>query len=188
MDPSLVRIIGSTGKEGKGENQFAQPRGICIDSVTKEIFVVDCNNHRVQVYHLSSLAYIRQIGKGVQGDAPGALNYAVGVCLDDANQIYVADTNNHRIAVFNRITGGHVRNISSQGTAPGFLFSPYGVCVDTYEGVLYVADYDNHRVQAFNKNSGEFIRAIGLGYGSGDGQLNQPIVICIDYEFDHLLV
>jgi hypothetical protein len=26
-----VRIIGNSGKEGKGENQFSQPRGICMD-------------------------------------------------------------------------------------------------------------------------------------------------------------
>ena len=188
MDPGAVRVIGNTGKEGKGENQFAQPRGICVDSRTKEVFIVDCNNHRIQVYHLNSLAYIRQIGKGVQGDSPGALNYAVGICLDDNNQIYVADTNNHRVVVFNRITGGHVRNISSQGTVPGCLYSPYGVCVDLYTNILYVADYDNHRIQTFNKETGEHIRVIGSGFGSGDGQMNQPIVVCIDYEMDTLLV
>lgn len=188
MDPSLVRIIGNTGKEGKGENQFTQPRGVCVDNATKELFVVDCNNHRIQVYHLNSLAYIRQIGKGLHGDAPGSLNYPVGLCLDDRNQLFVADTNNHRIVVFNRVTGGHVRSIGSQGTARGCLYSPYGVCIDMYTNVLYVADYDNHRVQAFNKDTGEFIRIIGLGYGTEDGQMNQPIVVCIDYEMDYLLV
>lgn len=188
MDPSLVRIIGNTGKEGKGENQFAQPRGVCVDNATKELFVVDCNNHRIQVYHLNSLAYIRQIGKGVQGDTPGSLNYAVGVCLDDKNQLYVADTNNHRVVVFNRVTGGHVRTIGSQGSTRGCLNSPYGVCIDMYTNVLYVADYDNHRVQALHKDTGEFIRIIGAGLGSEDGQMNQPIVVCIDYEMDYLLV
>ena len=112
----------------------------------------------------------------------------MGICLDDNNQIYVADTNNHRVVVFNRITGGHVRNISSQGTVPGCLYSPYGVCVDLYTNILYVADYDNHRIQTFNKETGEHIRVIGSGFGSGDGQMNQPIVVCIDYEMDTLLV
>lgn len=64
---SNIRIIGVSGKEGKGESQFAQPRGVCINRETKEIFVVDCNNHRIQVFHLYSLAFIRQIGKGIQG-------------------------------------------------------------------------------------------------------------------------
>jgi hypothetical protein len=30
-----IRVIG-TGREGKGENQFSQPRGICMDNNTKE--------------------------------------------------------------------------------------------------------------------------------------------------------
>jgi DNA-binding beta-propeller fold protein YncE len=159
-----------------------------VDAKTKEIFIVDCNNHRIQVYHLNSLAYIRQIGNGEQGDAPGRLNYAVGICMDDNKQIFVADTNNHRVVVFNRITGQHIRVIGAHGTAPGFMCSPYGVCVDMYTNILYVTDYDNHRVQAFNKDTGELVRVIGAGFGSGNGQMNQPIVVCIDYELDHLLV
>eukprot|EP01031_Cornospumella_fuschlensis_P041593 gene41593-50758_t len=47
-DLKNVRIIGSTNKEGRGENQFAQPRGVCINHETKELFIVDCNNHRIQ--------------------------------------------------------------------------------------------------------------------------------------------
>ena len=118
MGDTSVRIIGNVGgREGRGENQFAQPRGICINPMTKELYIVDCNNHRIQVYHLNSLAYIRQIGKGVQGSSTGSLNYAVGICLDDANQLFVADTNNHRIAVFNPITGVHMRSIGAHGGA-----------------------------------------------------------------------
>ena len=118
-----VRVIG-TGVEGRADNQFNQPRGICVDSRTREIFVVDCNNHRIQVFHQRSLAFIRSIGRGVSGQADGFLNYAVGVCLDDAQQLYVADTNNHRIAVFHQATGQLVRNIGRHGTALGLLNSP----------------------------------------------------------------
>lgn len=193
MDPSSlndqsIRIIGMSGKEGKGENQFAQPRGICMDSKTKEVFIVDCNNHRIQVYHLNSLAYIRQIGKGIQGNSIGTLNYAVGICMDDVNQLFVADTNNHRIAIFNRVTGVHSHSIGSHGTANGLFNSPYGVCIDIYTNLLYVADYDNNRVQVFDKESGEFVKVIGYGFGNGPGQMNQPIVVCIDYDKGHILV
>eukprot|EP01035_Chromulina_nebulosa_P020833 gene20833-27001_t len=184
-----VRIIGSSGREGKSENQFAQPRGICIDPRTKEIYVVDCNNHRIQVYHLHSLAFIRQIGgKTVFGSSLSSLNYAVGICMDDSKQIFVADTNNHRIVVFNHFTGIHVRNIGSQGALAGYLNSPYGVCVNKASGLLYVADYDNNRVQVFNKETGEYERSIGSGAGTAEGQMNQPIAVCIDDEKSVLLV
>ena len=123
---SRIRIIGN-GVEGRTENHFTQPRGICIDRETKELFVVDCNNHRICVFSLISLAFIRQIGRGVQGSGPGHLNYAVGACLDFKNHhIYVADTNNHRVSVFDQFTGAFIRCIGYHGSGRGELNSPYG--------------------------------------------------------------
>eukprot|EP00981_Chlorochromonas_danica_P009740 scaffold2801_cov161-Ochromonas_danica.AAC.20 len=183
-----IRILGTTGKEGKGENQFAQPRGVCINHETKELFVVDCNNHRIQVYHLLSLAYIRQIGKGTQGNSPGCLMYPVGICMDQANNIFVADTNNHRIVVFNYLTGGFIRTIGSQGAANGCLNCPYGVCIDHSTNLLYVADYENNRVQVFDSETGDFIKVIGKGFGKAPGKFNQPIDVCIDQDTNYLYV
>ena len=188
MSHSEVRIIGTSGVEGSGEQQLAQPRGICVDAKAKEIYVCDCNNHRIQVYSTITLSFIRQIGRGVQGSVPGCLNYAVGICLDDNNHIFVADTNNHRIVVFNQMTGSFIRTIGYHGITPGALSSPYGVCVDKFSGMLFVADYENHRIQVFNKENGEFVRIIGSGFGAGPGQLNQPIVICIDDDNGNLFV
>ena len=31
-----IRVIGVSGREGKGENHFSQPRGVCINPATKE--------------------------------------------------------------------------------------------------------------------------------------------------------
>jgi len=108
--------------------------------------------------------------------------------MDDANQLFVADTNNHRIVVFCQTTGAHLRNIGSMGSLPGYLFSPYGVCVDCNTGSLFVADYDNHRVSVFCKETGEYKRTIGLGHGAEPGQLNQPIVLALDMDTDRLFV
>lgn len=125
-NPNIIRVIGS-GNEGRTDNQFAQPRGICIDEEAKELYIVDCNNHRICVFSVISLTFIRQIARGVQGSSPGCLNYAVGACLDTKNEkIYVADTNNHRISVFNKKTGVHLQSIGSFGTGYGLLNSPYG--------------------------------------------------------------
>jgi DNA-binding beta-propeller fold protein YncE len=195
----LIRVLGTSGREGKGEGQFAQPRGICINHLTKELFVVDCNNHRIQVFHLLSLSFIRQIGKGIQGSGPGLLMYPVGICMASAvssspfaHHIYVADTNNHRIVVFNHITGAYVRSIGSQGTGLGCLNCPYGVYCDGYEGLLYVADYENNRIQVFDIETGNFIRMYGGsksgGPGNGKNQFNQPIDVTIDHEFNYLIV
>jgi DNA-binding beta-propeller fold protein YncE len=182
-----IRIIGTSGVEGKGDNQLNQPRGIWIDINYKEIYVCDCNNHRISVFSSVTLAHIRHIGRGIQGTSLGCLNYAVGLCLDDSKHIYVADTNNHRIAVFHQLTGAQINTIGSQGTSPGKLSSPYGVCVDKSTGSLFVADYENHRIQVFNKDTGAFERIIG-SYGVEAGQFNKPIVSCIDEDNGNLFV
>jgi DNA-binding beta-propeller fold protein YncE len=184
-----IKIIGASGREGKGEGQFAQPRGVCINHATKELFVVDCNNHRIQVFHLLSLSFIRQIGKGQQGSGPGFLTYPVGVCIDEEGHfLYVADTNNHRIVVFNYITGVYIRSIGSQGAEQGSLNCPYGVFVDATDRQLYVADYENNRIQVFDCETGNYLRMYGNGSGSGPGQFNQPIDVCLDVDLGHLIV
>lgn len=184
----LIRILGQTNREGKGESQFTQPRGVCINPVTKEVFVVDCNNHRIQVFHLQSLAFVRQIGKGTQGNNPGFLTYPVGIAMDERGHLFVSDTNNHRIVVFNHLTGAYVRSIGSQGSSVGCLNCPYGVCVDPTTNYLYIADYENNRVQVFDGCTGAFVKVIGDGVGSGPGQFSQPIDVCIDQDQDFLLV
>ena len=61
---SLVRVIGNV--EGQADNQFSQPRGVCVDPRSKTVFVIDNNNHRIQLYNLRSLAYIRTIPSNTQ--------------------------------------------------------------------------------------------------------------------------
>ena len=184
----MIRILG-TGIEGRSENHFAQPRGICLDQITKELFVCDCNNHRILVFSSLTLAYKRQIGRGIQGSSPGCLNYAVGICLDAKRRhLIVADTNNHRICIFNQETGVHIVNIGSHGNAEGQLSSPYGVIIDVSKDCLFVTDYDNHRVQVYDLRTRYYVRTIGLGMGSGPGQFNQPIMPCIDEETGYLYV
>jgi DNA-binding beta-propeller fold protein YncE len=184
----IISIGNANCKEGKGENQFAQPRGVCLNPLTKEMFVVDCNNHRIQVIHMLSQSFIRQIGKG-PGNAPGSLMYPVGICMDDRNHIFVADTNNHRIVKFNHLTGTLVNMFGSQGLAPGCFHCPYGLCVDNERQELFVADYENHRIQVLDSETGKFIRLIGSGPpGRQNGEFHQPIDVCLDVDKQKLFV
>jgi DNA-binding beta-propeller fold protein YncE len=164
---SSVRTIGNV--EGQADNQFSQPRDVCVDHATKTVFVVDNNNHRIQLFNLHSLAFIKTIGLSSSSVHPSnffgsmgrLLNSPVGCCLDRDGQLFVSDTNNHRIVVFNHVSGELVRTISQQGSLRGFLNSPYGICVDSEQGHLYVADYHNHRIQVFHKDTGDLVHVFG---------------------------
>jgi sugar lactone lactonase YvrE len=194
----ISRIIGTV--EGSADNQFSQPRGMCLCQRTQEIFVVDSNNHRIQVFDLRSLAFIRTIGEktmpplnfmaaghgnlGVNSNER-VLGTPMSCCLDDEGCLYVSDTTYHRIMVFNQYTGEALRTISSQGSLDGFINKPYGICIDQKQGHVYVADHHNHRIQVFNKDSGIFIKTIGY-YGTtpgmSPGQFNEPISVAIDFD------
>ena len=195
-----VRIIGSS--EGAADNQFSQPRSICLNPRTREVFVVDSNNHRVQIFDLRSLAYIRTIGEKHHhtfafaagfgnGLSDPVLNSPVSCCLDNAGHLYVSDTNSHRIVVFDQKTGEVVRTISRQGSLTGFVNKPYGICIDSKTGYLYVADYHNHRVQVFDSETCAFVMDIGhfgTSPGNAPGQFNEPIAVAVDQEHSTLLV
>ena len=47
-------------------------------------------------------------------------------------------------------------------------------------GNVYVADCNNNRIQVFTAE-GQFVTKFGR-YGSGDGELDQPIGVCSDSE------
>jgi len=204
MSTQAVRIIGSS--EGAADNQFSMPRGICVCSRTKQVFVVDSNNNRVQVFDLRSLAYIRTIGDNhihtLAFTAAGyggmdlnindrVLGNPMSCCVDNSGRLYVSDTNSHRIAVFDQETGDLLRTISRQGSLAGFVNKPCGLALDLLAGHLYVADCHNHRVQVFDKDSGTFVRSIGLygtTPGNAIGQFNEPVDVALDSENKKLLV
>ena len=61
--------------------------------------------------------------------------------------VYVADTFNDRIQVFDA-DGEFVDSIASSGSAPGQVFSPFGIAFNS-DGALFVTDTDNNRIQKF---------------------------------------
>eukprot|EP00731_Ephydatia_muelleri_P034583 Em0066g21a len=101
-------------------------------------------------------------------------NKPISVAIHDNGDIYVGSTV-HCIYVFDQ--AGQLKNtIGSRGSGDGQFSYPYGISIKG--DVLYVADRYNHRVQKLT-SSGKFLHKFGQG-GSGQGQLNCPVVVIID--------
>jgi NHL repeat len=98
-------VAGSNGVSGSSSSTMAYPLAVRIDRLGN-LFVVDNNNHRIQLYcrypGVSSTARTI-IGTGSQGSTPTTLTFPTGLALDSDLNIYVADTSNHRIQKFTRI-------------------------------------------------------------------------------------
>ncbi|CAF1129196.1 unnamed protein product [Adineta steineri] len=134
---------------GQELNQFDCPTGIFIDK-NKNIFIVDCANHRVVEWKYN--AKEGQIIAGGNGKANrmNQLNYPQEVIVDDFGRIYVADNGNSRIMRWceGKEEGEIVVGGNNEGYRSNQLYSPHDLSFDD-EGNLYVVDSLRARILKF---------------------------------------
>jgi len=123
-----------------GDGQFAGPGKVTVDS-SDNIYVIDLQNHRVQVFDSAGNFLFKF---GTFGIYNGEFDRPNGIAVDNLKQIYVSDTNNNRIQVFDS-TGNFLTVLGSQGTGDGQFDHPSGLAV----GSLAIADDFNSRIQVF---------------------------------------
>ena len=100
----------------------------------------------------------------------------LGVAFSNSDEMFVTNNSSHCIEVINKQQGNVLRTIGSSGSGNLQFSIPNSMIIRGK--MVYVTDQNNGRVQKFT-TSGEFISTFG-SYGSGDGQLNTPVGICID--------
>ena len=160
------QTIGTTGVPGNSHGVFNYPISVCVDTENNRLFVLDYNNHRVEVFSTESQKYLLTIcNTGFAGADNNQLNYPQGICLSVSTGIlYVADTKNHRIQLFDSCTGSYVYTFGDTGIASSDttkFHSPVSVCIDDHRNYLYISEWDNDRVQVLDGAKGEFKGSIG---------------------------
>ena len=109
--------------ESAVDGQLTFPQGLALDR--GELFVADCEEHRIAVYDALTLCYRRSFGS--VGEGPGELSYPYS-CVVVNGEVIVADVGNHRLMVFSR-EGAYRRTIGKQGTGPVEFNQPRSVAV-----------------------------------------------------------
>jgi len=160
------QTIGNTGIPGSTHDVFNYPISVCIDEENNRLFVLDYNNHRVEVFSTESGKYLLTIcSTGVAGSDNNQLNYPQGICLSVSTGIlYVADTKNHRIQLYDSCTGSYVFTFGDTGIPSSDnckFHSPVSVCIDEHNNYLYISEWDNDRIQILDATTGEFKGSIG---------------------------
>ena len=113
---------------------------------------------------------------GKRGKANDELDMPRGLALDEPNQlIYMADWENSRIQVVS-FAGKFLKRFGQ-----GILKLPWGIAVT--EDNVFVTDCDLHALIKFSKKDYQLVRRTGTK-GEGEGQLNHPCGLCIDYNTD----
>ena len=113
---------------------------------------------------------------GKEGKANNELYDPTGLALDEPNQlIYIADCYNSRIQVVS-FAGKFLKRFGQ-----GILKQPWGIAVT--EDNVFVTDWILHALLQFSKKDYKLVRRTGTK-GRGEGQLNYPEGLCIDYNGD----
>ncbi len=145
--------VQSFGGYGTFVGRFDFPSGVYL-SPLGEVFVVDQNNDRVQVFDRNG-AFKRLFplgsAEGSGGLGPNRSGRSQGITGDASGRIYVADAFQSLIRVFDE-QGNFLSTIGAYGQAQGQLRSPSGLAV-TPNAQLLVASANNGRLEVFGLDS-----------------------------------
>ena len=171
--------LASIGKEGHGALEFDWPKAISIHPQTKNVYVTEANNHRVQILK-PDLTFLRKIGavdkegKPRKGTGVGEFNIPLGVAFDKAGRVYITDAVNDRIQVFTE-DDKFIAEFGDKGKGDGQLRFPSVVCIDKND-ILYVTEVDNHRVSVFKIDSSRTTSRHPVSHPKASRSASQPVL------------
>ena len=149
------QFLAAVGAGGSGPLQFSYPTDIAFNTSSKRVYVVENQNHRIQIlnFDLSS-----SISFGKEGSGKGCFDCPKSVACDSTGNVYVADSRNDHIQVFTA-EGKFLRMFGRHGEGWGELGCPIGVAIDTSD-MVYVSELCNYRVSVFT-SEGQFVTSFG---------------------------
>jgi DNA-binding beta-propeller fold protein YncE len=141
------------GPRGGGDNEpietrpgyFSNVHGIAIDQKTRQVFVNDRNNHRIQVFDENG-KYLREWKVDA---SPSSLHL---LYIGSGNTIWTFDRTTNKMVEWD-LQGHLLYAWGTMGNFPGALWGVHGMSVDQ-DGNLYLAEVDNGRVEKFTPKAG----------------------------------
>ena len=140
---SSTSIVAGNGTAGSTSVMLNTPQGIFVD-MKMNLYVADCFNHRIQLFHSDLLNGTTIAGNGAPGTI--TLHFPTGIVLDGNGYLFISEANNGRIVAsgpngFRCIVGcsAMIGNASNQ------LIFPWSLGFDSY-GNLFVVDTFNNRI------------------------------------------
>ena len=148
MDGNILGQWGETGERG-GETRpgyMYNVHGIGVDPTSREVFVNDRQNSRVQVFDEDG-TYLRE---WTFGPRPPMDIHSFIVTSDQ--KLWAADQGTHKILGYD-LDGNFLYSWGSWGEYPGGFWGVHGLSTDT-EGNFYTASVNNGRIQKFVPRQG----------------------------------
>jgi sugar lactone lactonase YvrE len=142
---------GQAGAAGRGAPPETRPgylnnvHGIAVDPMTRQVFVNDRQNHRVQVFDENG-KYIREWSFG---PPPSDIHLLV---ITADRYLWAADRGTSKMLKYD-LNGNFMYSWGTWGDFPGGMWGVHGLSTDQ-EGNFYVAEVDSGRAQKYRPRPG----------------------------------
>ena len=136
---------------------LANPTGIALDSVRREVFVSDYGDPfktidpRVQIFDYSGHVLGTITGKGTGMLGKPRFSRPQGLAVDESARVFLVDCYSGEVLVFDRFTGALLKTIGSFGTGPGELQLPLDIVINPSSKDLYLTNNRAARIEVFVK-------------------------------------
>jgi DNA-binding beta-propeller fold protein YncE len=176
---TLGNLVHEWGSMGTGQGQFDQPWGVAVDA-DDNIYVVDHNNYRVQIFNPSG-DFVTEFGVEGEADHNTEFTFPIGITVDDSGGVYVVDSG--YVKMFG-LQGGYVpTGIWGSTLGEGYAGDNSIVVTTTGKSLAYVTDTFNEQVHVFSysfgANGAEELNLIG-DFGTAEGQFDNPVGIGVN--------
>ena len=163
-------LFKTWGPSGTGYTMEV-PYGLAITKDDSDyVYVTDKYLNSVLVFGLQG-NYIKTLPS-----PEGGFNRPTGIDVDAEGNVYVMNTLDYKIEKYSK-QGAH---IGALVTNAAVLTNGTCIALVTSGQGFYVVDSQTSRVQYFNQET--YVKQLGNGFGTGDGQFNNPFGITIDRE------
>jgi len=183
-----IKLSIGTKKQGRDDGLFFLSRGLVFDHHRGFLLVVDCWNHRVQVFSCDDYdgSFVSKFGE--QGTQPGQLNFPYGIAIDhDHDRILVTDSANNRVQSWSLSEQSFLSCIGQYGSGDLEFKSHRGIAIDKHHHRIIIADTSNHRLVFLSSIDLSFLFKIGKR-GSRPGEFDRPLGIAIDHDRHRIIV
>lgn len=155
-----IQIFGPKGKFIRAfplkTGDKADPTDVLPSRLKNYCYVIDNDNHQVQVVDATTGRHIKSWGR--HGKNIGEFRYPATIASDGHNHIYVVDVMNSRVQTFDPY-GDEAREISGWGVKLGKVFRPKGVALSEDERI-FISDSYMETIQVF-RSRGDLFGVIG---------------------------
>ena len=189
------------GGFGSNDGKFNTPISLAINPDTKDVYIVDSDNNRVQRFEADGDFDGLLFGSS-DSDDDEYLGSPTAIAIHQStDNIFVADSSTDSISVFDD-NGNFMFSFGSAGSDDDEFRNPSGLIFDNDNDILYVADTGNNRIQIFEITDGSncpsdtdeivedevcYVGSFGSS-GSADGKFDEPTGLAFDEDNQMLYV